>query len=126
LGVAERWLDALRREERALSQADLIRQFHALSSNDELSLDLRTEWLDSGWQAVPGPIREGSCTVSVILPDDEQACRDSSLALINRSIPMNFCSKRGMQHWREFKGNFIAPVGASDYDKEIGATWRSK
>jgi hypothetical protein len=96
-----------------------------LALNVDKPLQLATEWLDSGWHAVPGPIREGACSVSVILPEDESACRESGVNIINRSIPMNFAAWHGMGGWREFKGNLIAPEGVIDYDKEMGATWRT-
>lgn len=125
LALTQQWIDSLRNLGCALSQRDLAQQFHALSSGEVPTLDLRTEWLDSGWHAQPGPIREGGCSVSVILPDDEHACRENSINIINRSIPMNFDARRGMGEWREYKGNLIAPQGVIDYDKEMGATWRT-
>lgn len=125
LALAKQWIEALQSESRPLSQDDLVHHFHALAVNDDKQLQLGTEWLDSGWHAVPGPIREGACSVSVILPEDEAACRESGVNVINRSIPMNFAARHGMGVWREFKGNLIAPEGAIDYDKEMGATWRT-
>ncbi len=125
LTLANQWIEALQRESCPLSQDDLSRHFHALAPNEEKSLPLATEWLDSGWHAVPGPIREGACSVSVILPEDEAACRESAVNIINRIIPMNFAAWHGMGTWKEFKGNLIAPNGAIDYDKEMGATWRT-
>ena len=124
LALARKWIETLQREGHPLSQDDLARHFHALSSTEEQPLSLATEWLDSGWQAVPGPIREGACSASVILPEDEAECRANSVNIINRSIQMNFAVWKGMDTWREFKGNLIAPEGAIDYDKEMGATWR--
>lgn len=126
LDTARQWIDALQQLGRPLSQSDLAEQFHTLSPDKECALDLRSEWLDSGWQAQPGPIREGRCAVSVILPEDEAACRESNVNIINRRIPMNFDSGRGMETWREFKGNLIAPRGVIQYDKEIGATWQKE
>ncbi|MFZ5697718.1 MAG: CRISPR-associated helicase Cas3' [Pseudomonadota bacterium] len=125
LVLAKQWIEALQMEGRPLSQDDLARHFHTLVVNEGNPLQFDTEWLDSGWHAVPGPIREGACSVSVILPEDEVACRESGVNIINRSIPMNFAAWHGMGAWREFKGNLIAPEGAIDYDKEMGATWRT-
>ncbi len=125
LALAKQWIEALQREGCPLSQDDLARRFHALAPNEEKSLPLGTEWLDSGWHAVPGAIREGACSVSVILSEDEAACRQSGVNIINRKIPMNFAAWHGMGAWREFKGNLIAPEGVIDYDKEMGATWRT-
>lgn len=125
LALAKQWIEALQSEGRPLSQDDLAHHFHALAVNEGKPLQFGTEWLDSGWHAVPGPIREGACSVSVILPEDEAACRESGVNIINCSIPMNFAVWHGMGAWREFKGNLIAPEGAIDYDKEMGATWRT-
>ncbi len=121
--LARQWLDELLQNGSALSQADLIACFHTLSADEELALDMRTEWLDSGWHATPGPVREGSCSVSVILPEDEGICMNSRAAIVKRCIPMNFDSSRGMKDWREIKGNLIAPAGYIHYDKQSGATW---
>ncbi|MHB1529965.1 MAG: CRISPR-associated helicase Cas3' [Acidiferrobacteraceae bacterium] len=125
LALAKQWIEALQREGCPLSQDDLARRFHALALNEDKSLPLGTEWLDSGWHAVPGAIREGACSVSVILSEDESACRENGVNIINRKIPMNFAAWHGMSTWREFKGNLIAPEGVIDYDKEMGATWRT-
>ncbi len=124
LALAKQWIEALQREGHPLSQDDLVRCFHARAPNQDKSLPLSTEWLDSGWHAVPGAIREGSCSVSVILSEDESDCRESGVNIINRNIPMNFAAWLGMGAWREFKGNLIVPEGVIDYDKEMGATWR--
>ncbi|MHB8745537.1 MAG: CRISPR-associated helicase Cas3' [Gammaproteobacteria bacterium] len=125
LALSKQWIEALQREGRPLSQDDLARRFHALAPNEVKSLPLGTEWLDSGWHAVPGAIREGACSVSVILSEDESACRENGVNIINRKIPMNFAARHGMGAWREFKGNLIAPESVIDYDKEMGATWRT-
>jgi CRISPR-associated endonuclease/helicase Cas3 len=125
LALAKQWIEALQRKGHPLSQDDLAQCFHALAPNQDKSLPLGTEWLDSGWHAVPGAIREGACSVSVILSEDESACRESGINIINRNIPMNFAAWHGMCAWREFKGNLIAPEGVIDYDKEMGATWRT-
>jgi hypothetical protein len=106
------------------SQADLSEQFNAVSSAEELRLDTRTEWLDSGWFALPGPVRDAGVSVSVILPEDEAACRDDVKEIINKAIPMNFEAWRGMHGWKEMKGNLIAPSGVIIYDEEIGARWQ--
>jgi hypothetical protein len=58
--------------------------------------------------------------VSVILPEDEKACRESRAEIIRRAIPMNYRADR-MAHWREFKGHLIAPSGAIDYKRKTGA-----
>jgi CRISPR-associated endonuclease/helicase Cas3 len=121
--MAQRWLDELTELGRPLSQADLAEQFEAVSTPEELRLDTRTEWLDSGWFALPGPVRDPGVSASVILPEDESACRADSKLIVNKAIPMNFEEWRGMQGWKELKGNLIAPPGVIIYDEETGARW---
>ena len=119
LQFAEQWIDDLAALNRPLSQSDLSRRFNDLSPPEDLRLDIRTAWLDSGWFATPEPVRESACSVSVILPEDEYACRQSSLEIIRRVIPMNYNKK--MIGWSEFKGNLIAPLEAISYDRKRGA-----
>ena len=124
LELGETWLDELTNLNRPLSQADLAEYFQKLPSTDEEKLDkraLRTNWLDSGWFAIPEEVREPNVSVSVILPEDVSACLNNSKEIINKSIPMNY-SKR-MEGWRELKGNLIAPPNTIEYDKERGAKW---
>lgn len=121
LQLASQWIAELMGLQRPLSQADLATCFTALSREEELELDTRAAWLDSGWMAMPEPVREAGYTVSVILPEDERACLESYKKVINLAIPMNYVEKR-MNGWREYKGNLLAPAGAIDYDPEKGAT----
>lgn len=122
LGV--NWLDELINLNCPLSQADLAEYFQKLPSIDDEKLDkraLRTNWLDSGWFAIPEEVREPNVSVSVILPEDVSACLHSSKEIINKSIPMNYSKK--MEGWGELKGNLIAPPNTIEYDKERGAKW---
>lgn len=120
--LAERWLGELMERNRPLSQADLSGHFNALSPKEELQLDRRTAWLDSGWLATPEPLRDIGYSVSVILPEDEPGCRRSRSEIIKRSVPMNYDHRR-MNAWPELKGNLLAPRGAIDYDAKRGAVW---
>jgi CRISPR-associated endonuclease/helicase Cas3 len=120
LGLAEQWIDGLVALGRPLAQVDLSERFNALSPKEELRLDLRTAWLDSGWFATPQPVRSPAYSVSVILPEDEGACRQSNQEITRRAIPMNYSEKK-MGAWPEFKGNFVAPAGAIDYNRKTGA-----
>jgi CRISPR-associated endonuclease/helicase Cas3 len=121
--LAEQWIDNLIALVRPLQQTDLSAVFNALSRQEELRLDTRTAWLDSGWFATPEPLRMPGYSVSVILSEDESACRQSNAEIVKRAIPMNYSDKI-MGHWPEFKGNFIAPTGAIDYDQKTGAVLR--
>ena len=67
--LAEKWIDELVRLNRPLNQADLPDYFNRLSPAQELRLDTRTAWLDSGWFATPEPIRDIGYSVSVILSE---------------------------------------------------------
>jgi CRISPR-associated endonuclease/helicase Cas3 len=120
---AETWVNELIKLGRPLSQSDLAESFGDLPSIEEQRLGLKTEWLDSGWFAVPGPVREAGISVSLILPEDEMICRQDKKEIIKKAIPMNFDSRRGMENWREFKGNLIAPPNTIYYSKESGARW---
>ena len=120
LQLAGQWIDGLIKLNHPLRQTDLSQRFNALSSQEELQLDTRTGWLDSGWLAEPEEIRKPGFSVSVILHEDKKACREDRAEIIRRAIPMNYRASR-MQHWREFKGHLIAPPGAIDYNRKTGA-----
>lgn len=123
------WLDELIKlnANRPISQADLAEYFQKLPSinKNELDLrDLRTNWLDSGWFAIPEEVREPNASVSVILPEDEKICRDDRKKIIEKAIPMTYSNK--MEEWDKLKGNLIAPPNTIAYgeeEKERGARW---
>lgn len=124
LDLGKDWLEQLIKLNRPLSQADLADYFQRLPVRDENELNLkalRTNWLDSGWFAVPESVREPNVSVSVILPEDEKICEQSRRQIINKTIPMNW--RNEMQNWRDLKGNLIAPPNTIDYDKQRGARW---
>jgi len=110
--------------DRPLNQQDLAAQFQSLVTEEELLIDTRTGWLDTGWHTSAESVRDAGISVSVILPGDEQICRNNYGEVIKHSIPMIFNKKYGMENWRELKGNLIAPEGLIDYDEDTGATWR--
>jgi CRISPR-associated endonuclease/helicase Cas3 len=120
LQLAEQWIDELISLSHPLRQTDLSQRFNALSLQEELHLDTRTGWLDSGWLAEPEEVRKPGYSVSVIMHEDEKACRESRAEIIRRAIPMNYRADR-MEHWREFKGHLIALPGAIDYNRKTGA-----
>lgn len=123
LHLAEEWIKTLIAEQRSLSQADLAKQFIALSPQEELQLNLQTAWLDSGWCAEPEQVRDMGFSVSVLMAEDMEACRANSAEIIRRAIPMNY-NERRMSGWREYKGHLVAPKDAIDYDAETGAKLR--
>ncbi|MDQ3684365.1 MAG: CRISPR-associated helicase Cas3', partial [Acidobacteriota bacterium] len=118
--LANEWIDELVGLRHPLNQAELSKVFNALTPQEELRLNLHTRWLDSGWHAEPEPVRDVGYSVSVILAEDERACRESGAETVKRTIPMNY-SEKVMQHWREWKGHLIAPHGAIIYSTETGA-----
>ncbi len=124
LKLAERWINDLMMLNRPLCQADLSEKFNQLAPTEELRLDIRTGWLDDGWLATPQAVRKIGFSVSVILPEDEQACRQSSREIIKRAIPMNY--HKVMKDWREMKNHLVAPRGAIHYDAKTGAELRWK
>jgi CRISPR-associated endonuclease/helicase Cas3 len=119
LQLAERWIEELMALNRPLKQADLSERFNLLSPAGELRLDTRTAWLDSGWFATPEPVREVGYSVSVILPEDEKACRQDAKEIIKRAVPMNY--DKVMKDWREWKNHLIAPRGVIHYNAKTGA-----
>jgi len=120
LATAEAWIDRLANVREA-SQRDLADHFLALSDERPPRLKLETEWLDSGWCAWPGKIRDAGFSVNVILPKDADACRRSGQEIIKRSLPMPYHSR--MEAWPMLRGAFIAPPDAIQYDDRKGATW---
>lgn len=119
LHLAGKWVDELIKLNCPLRQLDLNEVFKSLAPSEELRVNTSTKWLDSGWHAEPESVREAGVTVSVILPEDVEACRRSRAEIIKRAIPMNY--DRRMQGWCEFKGNLLAPEGAIVYDRGTGA-----
>ena len=115
------WLDELIDLKRPLSQFDLAEYFQKLPIKDEGKLNLFTNWLDSGWFAMPESVREPNVSVSVILLEDEKICLQDRKQIINKSIPMTY--KKQMENWRELKGNLIAPSNTIAYCKKRGAKW---
>jgi CRISPR-associated endonuclease/helicase Cas3 len=120
LQLAEQWIGELISLNHPLRQIDLSQRFNALSLQEELHLDTRTGWLDSGWLAEREDIRKPGYSRSVIMHEDKEACRESREEIIRRAIPMNYRADR-MEHWQEFKGHLIAPLGAIKYDRKTGA-----
>ena len=120
LQLAGQWIDELRNLEHPLRQTDLAECFNTLSPQQELHLNTRTGWLDSGWLAEPEEVRKPGYSVSVIMHEDEEACRQSKAEIIKRAIPMNYQAKR-MEGWGEYKGHLIAPKGAIEYNPKTGA-----
>jgi CRISPR-associated endonuclease/helicase Cas3 len=120
LQLAEQWIDDLRSLEHPLRQIDLAVRFNALYPKEELQLDTRTGWLDSGWLAEPEEVRKPGYSVSIIMDEDKEACFQSKAEIIKRAIPMNYDAKR-MKDWQEYKGHLIAPPGAIKYHPKTGA-----
>lgn len=121
LADAEAWVDRLLSRGRPLSQQDLAEEFRQQAGRRPLQLELRTEWLDSGWLAKPGMVREPGFTVSVILAEDADACRASAAERVRRSLPVPY--RAGMDGWPRVHGTLVAPSDVLRYDAERGAAW---
>jgi CRISPR-associated endonuclease/helicase Cas3 len=115
----ENWLHGLL--DRPICQRELSERLEQISSIWPGRLDMRTAWLDSGWCAMPQPIREAGFNVDVILAEDLAICRDSGIERIKRTLPMPYQPR--MEHWGTLHGRFVAPTGVIDYDEHRGATW---
>jgi hypothetical protein len=72
---------------------------------------------------MPGPIRELSPSVTLILPEDADACRANSMELTRRSLPMPY--SRRMENWSRYKSALLAPPDTIGYDARRGAEWAS-
>lgn len=121
LEQAAQWLAHLIGLAQPLSQSDLAEQFQQLADEKPLRLDLRTEWLDSGWCATPGMVREPGYSVNVILAEDAAACRTDGMEIVKRSLPMPYRSH--MEAWPKLRGTYFAPPDAIHYDPHRGAQW---
>lgn len=122
---AMKWIDELIGLNRPLCQVDLAEYFHKLSIEDKGELNLFTNWLDSGWFAVPESVRDPNVSVSVILAEDVKACLQNGKEITNKAIPMTFNSRK-MDGWKELKSNLIAPPNTIEYCKMRGAKWLQK
>ncbi|MGI8542455.1 MAG: CRISPR-associated helicase Cas3' [Aridibacter sp.] len=118
---AEKWLDELIELNRPLSQFDLSEYFQKLPIEDRGKLNLFTNWLDSGWFAIPESVRDPNVSVSVILAEDESICLKYSKQIIKKVIPMTY--RKDMESWKKLKSNLIAPPNTINYCKERGAEW---
>lgn len=113
------WLNVLCKRNAALSQRDLVDAFHFISREQQLQLDVRTAWLNSGWCAMPEPIRDAGCSVSVLLEEDLESCQSNRSEIARREIPMPY--QKHMDTWRKFRGRLIAPGDSLSYCSLKGA-----
>jgi len=122
LELAEKWIDELSRQRKPLSQRMLADEFRRLSPACDGELDMRTEWLDSGFFAIPGSVRDPGFAVQVVMKEDFDSFRDDKEELIKHSLPVNYNNR--MENWFTHKGYFIAPEGSIEYSGIRGASWR--
>ena len=118
---ARNWLLGLSRLGRPLSQQDLSELFSLVADEHGSNLDLRMEWLDSGWCAFPGSVRGSSISVNLLLNGDAEACRQRDGEIIRASLPMTYRAE--MEVWPRLRGTLIAPANAINYDPQRGAEW---
>src|SRR5207245_10754621 len=84
LEQARAWVAKL--EEGELSQADLVSAWDAPNAPDGVRVS--SEWLDGGFLTRPGPVREGSPGVVVILESDAADVRGGRRRPVEVAIPM--------------------------------------
>jgi len=119
LGSAQDWLDLLPRT--PLSQRMLAEQWTAGMA---LSLGVfYNEWLDGGMRTQPGPVRDASHSISVLLPGDAKRARLSLEELLGLVIPMNPPRTGGWREWPCVRYARVAPPECIAYDSMRGARW---
>lgn len=123
ISAGRSWLNNLIALGRPLSQSDLSESFLCMAAPADEEYE-PCEWLNTGWIAEPGPVREPGYTVQVIMEADLEACRIDNRQLILNAIPLYY-DERKMRDWPRYKAYLIAPEGSLDYDKERGAAWRA-
>ena len=119
LASANDWLDALGSGD--LSQRSLAGAWTTeLTSRHGLFLN---EWLDGGMHTLPGPIRDGSALISVLLPEDASLARAAMDRLPEYVIPMTPPRKLDWRSWPCIAYARVVPAGCIDYDPMRGAQW---
>lgn len=136
---ASRWIRALLRQNKAISQQDLSEAFSALSEARDYDIDAAEEracFFSGLWRTRPGMTRGEGYTVSVILEADLKGCDD----LDNRGEPtrdwlrqheVSIPFKEAVLKWERVGTVRVAPSDAVFYDfdektKEgTGARWRT-
>lgn len=121
LVAARRWLALLAGRE--LSQRDLIEAWR----QDEVgpTPEVASAWLDGRFLTEPGPCREASPGLSVILEEDADRVRRGSLRPAEVVLPMNPPpDPRAWQRWPQLFHFPVAPSGSIAYDPSRGGEWR--
>lgn len=118
LQLGKTWIETLAARGLPLSQVALSEEFNRSARPELRPIRTRAGWLDSGWFATPEDSRDTGVSVSVILQEDTEDCKNAR-ERIKRAIPMSYSDK--MRNWRFFKGALIAPTGSIKYSSDIGA-----
>ena len=103
-----------------LSQQDLISTWAGLPS-PAARVDLKLGWQHGGAHTVPGQIRDGGATISVILSCDEAKVRSRKVLLASVLLPILPPKNQNWRDWHRVRGFPIAPAGSVDYDPLRGA-----
>lgn len=137
--MTARWIDALKKLNKPLSQhdlADAFAQFNDAAEYDIAKAEERACFFSGLWRTRPGSTRGDGYTISVIREKDFKKCDDFEYGEPSRdwmrqhevSIPV----KEAALRWPRVKGVRIAPDDQVKYDfddttKEgTGAKWREK
>lgn len=108
---------------RPVSQRDLARAL-AQVEGGRPSVLVKAEWLDGGPVSVPGAVREGGSTVSIIRAEVAGEARASRQEAILRTIPMLLRPVvKEIRCWERIGPACVAPAGRVEYDERWGARW---
>ncbi len=83
----------------------------------------QNEWLDGFMQTRPGPIREGSASISVLLQADVDVARANPNRLPELVIPMTPPPGREWQSWPVVGYARVVPANRITYNPMRGAQW---
>ncbi len=118
LEEADAWLKSL--GSGGLSQRNLVESW---SSRPEAAWKpVACAWLDGGFATRPGPLRQGSPGIEIILREDVEAVRSGTKPEEVR-IPMLTPRDRDWHNWDELAFCKVPPPGRVDYDPTRGARW---
>lgn len=138
--TAKKWLQAMIKKGKAISQRDLSEVFAQLSDAKEFDLaraEERACFFSGLWQTRPGLTRSEGYTVSVLLQADKEELENKNLSGKQlrdeiRSHEVAIPIRDEVLKWDKFGGLRVAPRDsvAYDYDEKThegtGAAWRRK
>ncbi len=118
---ADRWLDTL--GDAALSQRDLASSWTDPENTE--TADYPCLWLDGGFKSLPGPLRDSTPGIEIIMAEDEPDVRSGRSRPELVRIPMTMPRSRDWREWPEIAFCKVPPAGFVDYDPRRGARWKT-